>query len=564
MLCLIAVCFFFFSSRRRHTRLVGDWSSDVCSSDLRSVRSEPGGSHGPLRPAEASTKPRVTSPSRLEHRACRHRAGLEIPPQLHQQPARQGHDPDPPDAAAALAKPLLVPPAQRALRLKPQPPPGDLDRHRPDVTVACLGDPLFPAQLATLIGRRRQPRQPADLAPVAKLPPPEKLHHIQPRAVRPNPPEPEQASHQLHRRRRPTPQLLRPLPLQLLDLPREQRHFRPLPRQPRPQAPRQGGPIPQPQILELPQQPGVHLDPHPLVREQPLHPVRHPGPIPLGRQQLPVELSLIFLRHRRDVHHPPGLPLARPVAHHLQQQLPHIQSIRLRPPPAPVHLDARRVHHVVLDPAGHQIPMQPEPLTACLVAAHHAHVRREPEALLRPLDLCEQGRHVPRRDGALPRPLPQTRGEPQLPRRLAQLSGIVYARSEFFQSEKDPSSKKRVVRGYYFLDELQTQGDGSARLLRRFWFNRVNSVQFARLQTFDEHGALITDVSYADFKPVGDPGVTLPTKIGLTRPQDHYQLSLTYQSPESVVLDRPYPADVFQLENKWNLPEVDLDAPRKP
>src|SRR5256885_6482766 len=28
------VCFFFFSSRRRHTRLQGDWSSDVCSSDL--------------------------------------------------------------------------------------------------------------------------------------------------------------------------------------------------------------------------------------------------------------------------------------------------------------------------------------------------------------------------------------------------------------------------------------------------------------------------------------------------------------------------------------------------
>src|SRR5256885_13226873 len=27
--------FFFFSSRRRHTRLQGDWSSDVCSSDLR-------------------------------------------------------------------------------------------------------------------------------------------------------------------------------------------------------------------------------------------------------------------------------------------------------------------------------------------------------------------------------------------------------------------------------------------------------------------------------------------------------------------------------------------------
>src|ERR1022692_5133274 len=31
---LFCFCFFFFSSRRRHTRLQGDWSSDVCSSDL--------------------------------------------------------------------------------------------------------------------------------------------------------------------------------------------------------------------------------------------------------------------------------------------------------------------------------------------------------------------------------------------------------------------------------------------------------------------------------------------------------------------------------------------------
>src|SRR5437762_5984998 len=30
---LVSLCFF-FSSRRRHTRYIGDWSSDVCSSDL--------------------------------------------------------------------------------------------------------------------------------------------------------------------------------------------------------------------------------------------------------------------------------------------------------------------------------------------------------------------------------------------------------------------------------------------------------------------------------------------------------------------------------------------------
>src|SRR5437879_8334325 len=29
--------FFFFSSRRRHTRYIGDWSSNVCSSDLEVV-----------------------------------------------------------------------------------------------------------------------------------------------------------------------------------------------------------------------------------------------------------------------------------------------------------------------------------------------------------------------------------------------------------------------------------------------------------------------------------------------------------------------------------------------
>src|SRR5690606_40380061 len=32
--------FFFFSSRRRHTRFSRDWSSDVCSSDLGFVRLE--------------------------------------------------------------------------------------------------------------------------------------------------------------------------------------------------------------------------------------------------------------------------------------------------------------------------------------------------------------------------------------------------------------------------------------------------------------------------------------------------------------------------------------------
>src|SRR2546422_8467363 len=35
LLIVYVVAFFFFSSRRRHTRCSRDWSSDVCSSDLK-------------------------------------------------------------------------------------------------------------------------------------------------------------------------------------------------------------------------------------------------------------------------------------------------------------------------------------------------------------------------------------------------------------------------------------------------------------------------------------------------------------------------------------------------
>src|SRR3989449_1889374 len=37
----IDLLFFFFSSRRRHTRCSRDWSSDVCSSDLVATHSRP-------------------------------------------------------------------------------------------------------------------------------------------------------------------------------------------------------------------------------------------------------------------------------------------------------------------------------------------------------------------------------------------------------------------------------------------------------------------------------------------------------------------------------------------
>lgn len=146
--------------------------------------------------------------------------------------------------------------------------------------------------------------------------------------------------------------------------------------------------------------------------------------------------------------------------------------------------------------------------------------------------------------------------------------GVMYVQSEFFESEKDPAkleTTKRVVRGYYFLEELQTAVDGNSRLLRRFWFDRVNGIRLARLQTFDEKGVLVTDVTYGELKRFGAGGeALLPAQIGITRPQDHYKISITYQMPESVTLDHDYSPEAFVLENKWGLREVNLDAEKRP
>src|SRR5437764_11333879 len=51
---------FFFSSRRRHTRYIGDWSSDVCSSDL-AISSRPFG-------CSRDSNPSPPSPSRSRAR----------------------------------------------------------------------------------------------------------------------------------------------------------------------------------------------------------------------------------------------------------------------------------------------------------------------------------------------------------------------------------------------------------------------------------------------------------------------------------------------------------------
>src|SRR5437762_10735713 len=67
---------FFFSSRRRHTRYIGDWSSDVCSSDLRRRSGRRCGRRNRLLPCRrAVTWRRSWSDRRIEVRQLHHGFG---------------------------------------------------------------------------------------------------------------------------------------------------------------------------------------------------------------------------------------------------------------------------------------------------------------------------------------------------------------------------------------------------------------------------------------------------------------------------------------------------------
>ena len=141
-----------------------------------------------------------------------------------------------------------------------------------------------------------------------------------------------------------------------------------------------------------------------------------------------------------------------------------------------------------------------------------------------------------------------------------------YSQSTIQQREEDPDVAKKsplrnVFRGYYLLDELRKNADGSLTVSRRFWFDRVGTIRLARQQIFDEKGEIESDITYGKAGKLTetDEYNNLPLRIEVTRPKEKYKMSLTYQSPESVSIGKTYDAEVFVLENRWKLEEVDLD-----
>ncbi|MER3429554.1 MAG: hypothetical protein C4324_00670 [Blastocatellia bacterium] len=142
----------------------------------------------------------------------------------------------------------------------------------------------------------------------------------------------------------------------------------------------------------------------------------------------------------------------------------------------------------------------------------------------------------------------------------------LYTQTTIYQVEEDESQPpksplRKVLRGYYLLDEYERSGDGELKISRRFWFDRVGGIRLARQQIFDRKGEIESDIVYGrqgDLTATGEYK-RLPLEIIVTRPQEKYSMRLTYQSPQTVTIGKTYPPSAFVLENGWNLEVVDLD-----
>ena len=142
----------------------------------------------------------------------------------------------------------------------------------------------------------------------------------------------------------------------------------------------------------------------------------------------------------------------------------------------------------------------------------------------------------------------------------------VYTQTTIFQVEEDMSVQqkspvRRVMRGYYLLDEFTKETDGTLKILRRFWFDRVGGIRLARQQIFDDKAEIESDIVYGKEGNLTETGsyIRLPLEIQVTRPKEKYSMKLSYQTPEAVTIGNSFPDAAFVLQNSWNLEEVDLD-----
>lgn len=139
---------------------------------------------------------------------------------------------------------------------------------------------------------------------------------------------------------------------------------------------------------------------------------------------------------------------------------------------------------------------------------------------------------------------------------------FVYSLEEALVEEPDTSkgAKKgaRLLRSFYVISEaeLSPADQGSARVRRRFWFDRTDQTRLARQQVFDERGLIATEVHYGYMK-LSAANAEWPSIFFVMRPRDSYSVRLTFLDLE---FNPPnLPTTAFELKNTEGLPETDLD-----
>jgi len=103
---------------------------------------------------------------------------------------------------------------------------------------------------------------------------------------------------------------------------------------------------------------------------------------------------------------------------------------------------------------------------------------------------------------------------------------------------------------YYVLTVLR--GGYTTEIRRKIWFDRAD-LNVARMQNYGPKGALLSDIRYWDWQPVGDPAAastsSFPRQLRLDRPHDDYKIELQITK---LALNEDLPADRFQLAQPPN------------
>jgi outer membrane lipoprotein-sorting protein len=114
----------------------------------------------------------------------------------------------------------------------------------------------------------------------------------------------------------------------------------------------------------------------------------------------------------------------------------------------------------------------------------------------------------------------------------------------------------RVLQEDYELTVIRKKDGNEGVLSRKIVFSRTD-LQPVRQYIYDEQHNLVTDVRYADYK--GYDGVSFPSRIEISRPQEEYDITLNMLKVE---INKQLRDDQFVLSQPPGAEVVHLDKPQ--